>query len=148
MKTKIWYVIVVMSVIAVSFTGCNDKKKATEKSQETTVVDAAHNSRNSLDYEGVYTGTLPCADCSGIYTEITLSGDNYQKKTVYQGKEDENNTFETFGKYNWNDKGNIITLEGEESEQYQVGENQLFVLDIEGKRITGDLAEFYVLKKK
>ncbi len=28
------------------------------------------NSQNSLDWPGTYTGTLPCADCEGIKTEI------------------------------------------------------------------------------
>jgi len=144
------YVTMAMMVIgAISFTACNsNKKNAQKEEQASSVVDAAHNSRNSLDYEGIYAGTLPCADCSGIYTEITLAGDNFKMKTVYQGKDEGKNTFEKSGKYAWNEKGSIITLDNDKSEQYQVGENQLIALDMNGERITGDLAAMYVLKKK
>src|SRR5262245_30759138 len=36
---------------------------------------AVHNSRNSLDWAGVYEGTLPCADCPGIATRVDLAPD-------------------------------------------------------------------------
>jgi len=107
-----------------------------------------HNSRNSLDYEGTYTGTFPCADCSGIYTEITLSGDNYKMTQVYQGVEEGDNSFEESGTYTWNNNGSIITLGGDKTEQYQVGENMLLALDENGKRIAGDLADLYILRKR
>ncbi len=41
----------------------------------TASVDAAHNAQNSLDWAGIYQGTLPCADCGGIETELTLNAD-------------------------------------------------------------------------
>ncbi|MDF9831232.1 copper resistance protein NlpE [Parabacteroides sp. PF5-6] len=149
MKAKIMNVSMVLMVIgAISLTACNSNKKETPKEEQTSsVVDTAHNSRNALDYEGTYTGTLPCADCSGIYTEITLTADHFKKKTVYQGKE-EANTFEVSGKFSWNEKGSAITLDNDQMEQFQVGENLLFVLDADGKRITGELAELYILRKK
>lgn len=149
MKKKILYVVVAALATATFFAACNSKPKSTTKEEEpsTVVADRTHNSRNSLDYEGTYTGTMPCADCSGIYTEITLSGDQFQRKMVYQGKEEGENTFEDSGVYTWNNEGNIITLGGDPTQQYQVGENQLFALDAEGKRITGDLANQYILKK-
>ncbi len=34
-----------------------------------------HTSQNSLDWAGVYEGVLPCADCPGIQTRLTLSRD-------------------------------------------------------------------------
>lgn len=148
MKIRILYVVMAAFIAVTTFTACNSNKKNSNKEdQTTTMADRTHNSRNSLDYEGTYAGTMPCADCSGIYTEITLSGDNFKKKTVYQGKEDGQNTFEESGKYAWNNDGSIITLDGDKSEQYQVGENKLFALDMNGKRITGDLADMYILKK-
>lgn len=37
----------------------------------------------------VYKGTLPCADCSGIDTTLTLySDETYQMSSVYQGRND------------------------------------------------------------
>lgn len=149
MKSKVTYVAIATCLAVVFLTGCNTKNKKTEEGkQPVEVADAAHNSRNSLDYEGTYSGTVPCADCSGIYMEITLNGDRFEKKMVYQGKESGENTFETSGTYSWNTEGSIITLNDDWTEQYQVGESLLFVLDENGKRITGDLAENYILRKK
>ena len=34
-----------------------------------------HNAETSLDYLGVYKGTLPAADCPGIETTLTLAPD-------------------------------------------------------------------------
>lgn len=148
MKTKLFYGVMAI-VLTVSFSACgNSNQKAANNEQKVEVADAAHNSRNSLDYEGTYIGTLPCADCPGIYTELTLKGNDYTLETIYTGKEDvDKNTFTKSGKYTWNTDGNIITLNNDSTQQYQVGENVLFALDGNGKRIAGDLAEFYVLKK-
>lgn len=44
-------------------------------------------SQNALDWNGTYKGTLPCADCEGIETELTLNLDgNYLYKATYLGK--------------------------------------------------------------
>jgi len=148
MKTKVIFALTV--ILAFSFAGCgNSNKKTRTDDTPPAVADAAHNSRNSLDYEGTYTGTMPCADCSGIEVELTLKGDNYTLKTTYLGKEDKGqNVFTQNGQYTWNTAGSIITLDNDKDQQYQVGENKLISLDQQGKRITGELADMYILMKK
>lgn len=151
MKTRLLFSMITVAIVMLSFScsGNRNKEKAADK--ETTTGDATHNSRNSLDYEGTYTGTLPCADCEGIYTEITLKGDNYTMKLVYKGKENKGkNEFTEAGTYTWDESGSIITLNlaNDKPKKYQVGENLLFALDQDGKRVTGDLAANYILKKK
>lgn len=148
MKTNVFFTL--MAILVLSFNGCgNNNKNARNNDNPPAVADAAHNSRNSLDYEGTYTGTMPCADCSGIDVELTLKGDDYTLKTTYQGKEDMGqNSFTETGKYAWNTSGSIITLNNDNSQQYQVGENILFALDQNGQRVTGNLADMYILKKK
>lgn len=55
----------------------------------------------------VYAGTLPCADCPGIRTELTLIGDppapqgggTYTLKETYLGSRDGDRTFETRGRW-------------------------------------------------
>jgi len=108
-----------------------------------------HNASNALDFLGIYQGVLPCADCEGIETIIELgSGNSYIKKTTYLGSENQK-VNETSGTFTWNEAGNTITLSNEEMpNQYFVGENVLFHLDMEGNRISGDLAEKYQLKKQ
>lgn len=111
--------------------------------------DREHNARLSLDYDGIYKGVLPCADCEGIETIITLDREgNFIKSWVYQGKDDYTQyTYE--GNYTWDDSGSIITLHGvEEPNKYFVGENILFHLDSDGNRITGSLMDLYQLHKQ
>lgn len=138
--------------ILVALPSCNRIKKDKTRQENAASaaiapIDAAHNSRNSLNYRGTYAGVLPCADCEGISIEITLDKHNYLIKTSYLGKESEN-IFENEGTYQWNEEGSIITLKGEQHpNQYLVGENVLIKLDMEGKQITGELAANYRLVK-
>ncbi|MCC8019520.1 MAG: copper resistance protein NlpE N-terminal domain-containing protein [Rikenellaceae bacterium] len=108
-----------------------------------------HTAANSLDYIGTYRGVLPCADCEGIETTVTLGGDgNYRMSTRYLGKGD-GRVFESSGAYRWDDDGTRIRLDGGDGRVYRyfVGEGMLRQLDLEGNRIEGDLAEHYILRK-
>lgn len=138
-------------------TGCGkDRKKHTAGQTETrveTVVDS-HNAQNSLDYTGTYNGILPCADCSGIKTEITLNPDNTYKITTEYIDKGEGEQFVDTGKYAWDNKGNIISLHSNRAHdevhtlKYMVQENQLVQLDLDGNKIETDLASHYILHKK
>lgn len=142
-----------MFILLVGMMACAGNKDQSESSEMTDAVtlsipDMAHNSRNSLDWYGVYRGTTPCADCEGIETSITLKKDGTFKRSMkYLGK-DENPFFDE-GEFQWNEEGSKVTLmgEGERKQMYQVGENVLFHLDQEGNRITGELADMYRLNK-
>lgn len=108
-------------------------------------------SQNALDWPGTYTGTLPCADCEGIATHISIGKDlRYRLSETYLGKSDK--PFLTEDAFTWNSDGNSITLqgiaEGTRSTHFQVGENQLTQLDLQGAKIEGALAGQYVLVKQ
>ena len=107
----------------------------------------AHNSRNSLDWAGTYTGFIPSASGMGIEVRLTLNGDGtYALNYHYVGRTDPDFSFT--GNFTWDNAGGVITLDpGTGPLQYQVGENTLRQLDMDGKVITGDLAEMYVLQK-
>lgn len=98
------------------------------------------------DWEGKYTGELPCADCDGIKTELQLfKNHTYELKEVYVGRDKK--PFVTKGKITF-DQANIATLHNKsEDHQYLVEENQITALDMEGKKIDGDMASMYILKK-
>ena len=50
-------------------------------------INTGDNSETSLDWDGVYVGTTPCANCEGIETELTLGKDKtFVLKTKYIGK--------------------------------------------------------------
>ena len=118
--------------------------------KETVVTSVdSHNSQNSLDWQGTYKGTTPCADCEGIELEITLNYNlTFSIKTKYFGKGD-GQIFEEKGTFSWGKTGSTITLKDvkERPSQYKVGENRLIQLDMDGKVISGTLAEKYVLTK-
>ncbi|MEQ8928062.1 MAG: copper resistance protein NlpE N-terminal domain-containing protein [Fulvivirga sp.] len=116
-----------------------------QKSITAEVVPLADNSRTSLDWPGIYQGILPCADCEGIKTELVIKIDNtYVLRTQYLGKDSK--IVEDDGAIFWDRTGSNITLDVIE-QQYKVGENALFQLDIEGQPITGNLASEYRLQK-
>ncbi|MDT3306354.1 copper resistance protein NlpE [Shewanella vaxholmensis] len=141
-----------IALLALFTTACSEAPKeetAVDTTQVQTeaakTVPVGDTSQNSLDWAGSYEGVLPCASCEGIQTLITLQSDNrFVQETVYLGKDEK--IFKLIGKAVWDEKGQKITLD--DGTQYLVGENQLIMLDTEGKRITGDLAANYVLKKK
>lgn len=108
-----------------------------------------HNSRNSLDWNGTYHGTLPCADCEGIHTMVELNKDETFKLT--QEYLNKNTKLEEKGKFSWSDNGGTITLNTKDKGtvySFKVGEGRLFMLDQEGNEITGSLADKYILEKK
>jgi len=118
------------------------------KSQNSVPYTIGDTSANALDWEGQYQAILPCADCEGMATTISLNKDGkYLKSTRYLGKSGKELVEK--GKFKWNDAGSRIFLSGIKSgpNQFLVGENQLFQLDMEGNRITGGLADSYRFKK-
>ncbi len=127
-----------------TFTRCKSASKSTAP-----VSDTAHNSQNSVDWAGTYSGVLPCADCEGIQTTIILKENlTYQEQIQYLGKE--NVMLKYNGTFFWNNEGNTITLQNKEqhfADSYFVGENTLTRLDTEGRKVLGKLAQHYILSK-
>ncbi len=133
--------IVATIFLLISFSACKTIKTTTD----------THNSENSLDWAGVYTGIVPCADCEGIKTVLRIdTNSNYQLETSYIGKEENIET--KSGKFSWDKSGGVITLNGLSKTihptYYLVGENQLIQLDLKGKPITSELSSKYILKKE
>lgn len=154
---KKFYLVAGVAVLLLA--SCNTKKdeaKEVVAAEEIVKVDT-HNAQNSLDVEGTYAGVLPAGTFEGklptasggggMEVKISLSGDTYKKSVIYIGKSDK--PIETSGKFTWDETGSIITLAGENApNKYFVGENTLTHLDMDGNKITGDLAHMYILKKK
>jgi uncharacterized lipoprotein NlpE involved in copper resistance len=130
---------------------CTSPKDTAQNESATEPLPTADNSRNSLDWAGIYRGILPCADCDGLLTEIQLNNDGtYTLNRRYLGKADEQ-SFKTEGTFAWDDSGGRITLsvnnQPDNSEQYRVGENKLIKLDVDGNPIVGDLSVMYILNR-
>lgn len=117
----------------------------TSKSQN--IKSLADNSMTSLDWDGIYHGIIPCADCEGIKTQLTLNKDlSYILQTQYLGRKD--SIFAETGKFGWAENGGSIILENNNKQKYLVAEDRIFHLDDKGNRISGDLADKYVLNKE
>ena len=119
------------------------------KNQDTLTKPDSHTTMNSIDWNGVYKGTIPCADCEGIETILTLNTDQtYILFTNYLGRNDALEE-EKKGSFSWDETGSILTLINFTSgpNQYKVGENQIWKLDKNGQIISGDLADHYLLIK-
>lgn len=148
---------IILSAIITMAIACTEQpKNDQENTQAEAAIQAApsaaavdeHNSRNALTWYGVYRGVIPCADCEGIETTITLMKDNtFSRKLVYLGKG--GNPIVDKGSFTWDSAGAAITITGSDGvpQQYKVGENVLFHLDRSGNMIQGELAANYRLLK-
>src|SRR5690606_3277784 len=114
---------------------------------ETENHDPAHNSQNSVDWMGTHEGVLPCADCPGLKTVLTLHDDEtFQMRSEYLERDTK---FEDEGTFEWQNNGSVVHLKGKDTDvKLKVGEHVLFQLDQEGNEITGDLAAHYIYKKQ
>jgi len=139
MNRKAFIVFILMAVLALFGLGSCLSNRGTV---------AVHNSKNSLDWAGVYTGTIPAADGPGINVRMKLNKDNtYELTYEYLKKPD--NAFTNTGSFKWNDTGDIINLGiADTPSYYKIAENKLIQLDMEGKLITGKLADNYILTKE
>lgn len=118
-------------------------------------VEDKHISRTSLDWSGTYYGTLPCADCPGIETEIRLFDFNgeanlgqYQRLSHYLGQSDDR-FFKESGTFRWAQDGRSIELikEGQVSNTWKVLEGALQMLDQKGESFESSMSEAYRLEK-
>jgi copper homeostasis protein (lipoprotein) len=120
----------------------SSSKKKTTKKTSAIKQSASH-------WDGVYKGVLPCADCEGIQTSISLKNMTYKVTTKYLGKSD--SIIKYSGKFKRNQQANTIILTNPDNKgwtgTYLVGKNTLTQLDGDGKIITGPLADKFVLSK-
>jgi copper homeostasis protein (lipoprotein) len=144
---KFIFIAIAILMSSVFLQGCKSRKKTA-----TISPPDMHTSMTALDWQGIYVGMLPCADCEGIRTILELKEDlSFVYQWVYVGKN--NDLYEQRGQFKWNDDGNSITLLIAETCTYMpsvfsVGENRIMQHDMEGNRITGEMAHLYVLEKQ
>ncbi|WP_018674836.1 copper resistance protein NlpE [Riemerella columbina] len=131
---------IVIPIVALTlFAGC--------KKNETTVGTKVDSSQEISEnkFQGVYKGTLPCADCAGIETSLTLVDHNKAiYKTSYIDHLDGTSTI--MGTYQI--EGDILTLKlPNETLYFSVTDKHLKWLNQDKKPVEGELAPFYILNK-
>lgn len=141
------YIVVAVAVLMMFSCGGNKQTDNIQANDtEAVVAPDMHNAENSLDYWGIYEGTLPAADCPGIKTTLTLNKDN--TFTLHSEFIDrENAIFDERGSFTLD--GNILTLKQDNgtNSYYKVEEGQIRMLDGNKQPINGPIAEHYVLKQ-
>ncbi|MBM4206756.1 MAG: copper resistance protein NlpE [Gammaproteobacteria bacterium] len=102
-----------------------------------------------LNLSGLYLGFYPCDDCKGIRTTLALNkNETYMYTSLYAGKSERE--FVEKGKYSVVDNTLVLTpRKGSTTVQkYLIEDDLLIKLDEEGKRITKDGADGYILHRK
>jgi uncharacterized lipoprotein NlpE involved in copper resistance len=148
-----------IALLSILLVACNKHENKADTTSEASTpaqtteannnaVDTAHTAENSLDWDGKYKGTLPCADCEGIKTELELKDDKtYELTETYLGKGDATHLKPMVSLLSTKTIL-VITLDDKaQNRKFFIGENTATALDMEGKKVEGSLAEHYVLKK-
>ena len=99
-----------------------------------------------------YSGILPCADCQGIETSLSLKSDyTYQIHQLYQGRKSTgpgSNEISSSGKWMKHGEDTIHLRDVKDAPSIYIRtDSSLIQLDMQGKRIEGKLADKYILKK-
>lgn len=107
-------------------------------------------------YHGLYQGNLPCADCSSIFTSLTLKeGGKFDFSEQYRTSQDpadyyknKENLFKYSGDYSV--KGDILTItdsKNKEQRFFKILENSFLVIGANGDEPQEGLKEDYILTK-
>lgn len=155
----------VLSILSMSLMACS--KPNTETTTETTAVSettvvqsveasapassepVSGSAEISLDWDGDYKGSLPCADCDGIKTKLELNKDKtFEISREYLGLKNTEQKSKAKGSFTFDAKNpSIIVLGAPENKKVFIGENYVQFLDEDGNKITGPMADLYILKK-
>jgi uncharacterized lipoprotein NlpE involved in copper resistance len=126
--------------------------KARVMSRQQDVDHAAHLNPidKSLEFHGVFYGYLPCKDCDGIKTALSLKQNNNYLLVTQSAKESSKEFYEK-GKYSWNDENNAVVLTSRNDSnirQYRIkDEGTLILLNSDGTPMPRDKAESYTLRR-
>lgn len=122
-------------------------------SGEKTPVDA-HNTQNSVDWDGTYKGVIPCDDCGGIDIVLKLNSDyTYGLDARYRDKTPVKK-YSSKGKFSFDKTGSKIILEGMADapvgiyNKLMVGENVAWMLDATGTRVGARAYNSFALQKQ
>lgn len=97
---------------------------------------------------GTYSGVVPCGDCDGIKTSLSLVDDGtFILNREYLGKDATD--LQVTGTYEYDEQSQIVTLENaaDGPSKFLMLNGDIWLLDQNSNRIQGDLADQYVLTK-
>ena len=146
MKKSFFVMAAAATMFAMGLVSCGNKQNTENQEATNDTVVVAEPAPAPIS--GTFEGTLPCADCSGIKTELVISEDGKFKLTeTYMAKKEKQFVSEgeivrgEGGRFSLTDKDGTVR-------QYELTDNTIAVLDAEGKKAEGELADKYILTKK
>lgn len=130
-----------------------DVQKARELSRQKEMGDHSGHKMVPFDesqkFRGVFYGYLPCKTCAGIKMTLSLKNkNNYLLVTQYA--QSSNREFFDKGKYDWNEKDGIVTLNSRKGKEKQVflikSEGELIKLNSDGTHMKGSQSQYSLLR--
>jgi len=129
--------------------GGNNIKEKSQKhgnhSKDTTLVD-----KKQKQFHGVFYGYLPCDDCDGVQTTLSLKNKNNYLLVTQPAKASSREFFDK-GKYIWDDETSTVTLTSRKTskiKKYLIeDEETLFMLDAKGAPIKGEKSKYSLRKR-
>lgn len=148
MKKSFFVMAAAATMFAMGLVSCGNKQNTDNQEAIVDTVAMAEPTPAPTPISGTFEGTLPCADCSGIKTELVIGEDGKFKLTeTYMAKKEKQFVSEgeivrgEGGRFSLTDKDGTVR-------QYELTDNTIAVLDAEGKKAEGELADKYILTKK
>jgi uncharacterized lipoprotein NlpE involved in copper resistance len=130
------------------FLSCATSEIAFVPDYYTSEINPTNTTETKPGWPGLYTGIIPAADGPGIDVQLTLNNNStfvLQYRYIDRG----DSVYNVRGTFTWDETGEIAILDIINTPPYYKLEgNRLIQLDMQGNRITGNLADHYVLEKK
>ena len=149
--------LIFISGLVIVFVACGSNEQKTEEptvvSADTAKTDHAVTATPEVkrSFEHYY-GKLPCTDCEGISTEITLKSDStYMIHSLYMGRKSKgpgSNEKSEEGRWMMHGRDTVHMMGRDKAPSMFIKtDSSLIQLDMKGKMIEGKLKDRYVLKK-
>lgn len=130
--------VALLAVAAAAAAACGGEPKGGALSDSVVTIPSVPTVTVAAVAPNSFSGTLPCADCSGIETTVALYSDTtYRRRETYQGK----SSTPAVSMGRWQHDGATLTLDGlGRTVKFAVkGEDSLTLLDQSGKPIASAL---------
>ena len=92
-----------------------------------------------MNWEGRYSGVLPCADCRGVETTVEIRRDSsFHLKQVELSHDNKikGEVYETTGNFRWEQGATVVSFKGRDSVMnFKVGHLFLMPLDRQGNEL-------------
>jgi len=133
--------LLLLMIVLIALTACSTSQKSVESN--------ANSHSDIVEIAGAYRGLMPCADCEGIRTEIILDErGRYNISRVYLGKR--GSRFHDSGLFRYDSLSGVVELidrKGNKEGSYLYEDGNLVMLDADGNKIEGELAQMYVQER-